>query len=150
VSDATCAASSAVDGGGMITGIADEAAVCGMTCVVGAAGRWESAAASAGAVVGNPAPGGMMLAKADARAGGSPDDCCPGGDANCDGCPCACAGCASGRADVVDWGGAGCGAGGANAASLPRLRTHIPMRQSALRVAGRRRSSRSSIYSGSV
>lgn len=149
MSDATCAASSAADAGGR-AGSADEGAVCGVTSVVDAAGRWESAAArAAGAVSGNPAPGGMMLANADARAGGRPDACCPSGGANGGGCP-ACACWASGRADVAGWGGAGCGAGGASAASLPRLRTHIPTRQSALRVAGRRRSSRSSIYSGSV
>ena len=44
------------------------------------------------------------------------------------------------------WRGGGGGGGGA---SLPRLRTQMPMRQSALRVRGRRMSSRSSMYSGS-
>lgn len=100
MSDATCAASSAADAGWR-AGSADEGAVCGVTSVVGAAGRWESAAASAaGAVSGNPAPGGMMLANADASAGGRPDACCPSGGANCGGCP-ACACWASGSADAV-------------------------------------------------
>ena len=117
----------------------------------GAAGRYESAAASAaGPALGNPAPGGIMLAKADASAGGKPDAGWPGGSANGKGCCPACVGCGSGRADAAGWGGTGSGAGGDGAASLPRLRTQMPTRQSSLRVAGRRRSSRSSMYSGSV
>lgn len=45
----------------------------------GGAGIWESAAANAaGAAFGNGAPAGMILAKADARAGGRTEDCCPG------------------------------------------------------------------------
>jgi hypothetical protein len=81
VSDATCAASSAVDDGG----IADDtgAGLLGVTMAGVGAGRWDSAAASAaGAVVGNATPAGMILAKADARAGGRTDACCPGGCAN--------------------------------------------------------------------
>lgn len=93
MSDATCAASSAADAGGGAGNADDDGAVfCGATSVVDAAGRWESAAArAAGPVSGNPAPGGMMLANADARAGGRPDACCPNGGANCGGCPaCVC------------------------------------------------------------
>lgn len=49
----------------------------------GGAGIWESAAASAaGAAFGNAEPAGMMLAKADARAGGSTEACCPGRNGN--------------------------------------------------------------------
>jgi hypothetical protein len=117
---------------------------------VGGVGRWDNAAArAAGAALGGKAtPAGMMLAKADARAGGKPDGCCPCGGVNGIGCP-ACVGWECGRTDVAGWGGTGSGAGGASAASLPRLRTQIPTRQSLLRVVGRRRSSRISMYSGS-
>lgn len=49
----------------------------------GTAGTWERAAASAAVpALGNAAPAGMMLAKADARAGGRTEACCPGGSAN--------------------------------------------------------------------
>jgi hypothetical protein len=75
-----------------------------------------------------------MLASADASAGGSAGAEGPG------------TGTGTGWVDMDRGGGGGCVGG---AASLPRLRTHMPMRQSALRVRGRRISSRSSMYSGS-
>lgn len=53
------------------------AGVVGVTDA-GAEGRWDSAAArAAGPALGKAAPAGMMLAKADARAGGKTDGCCP-------------------------------------------------------------------------
>ena len=98
-----------------------------------AVGRWESAAATAACVGaafgGRTAPAGMMLASADASAGGRA----------------AAAEGAAGGGTARGWGG-----GGGGAASLPRLRTQMPTRQSALRVRGRRMSSRSSMYSGSA
>ena len=91
-------------------------------------GRWERAAATAacvGAAFGvRTAPAGMMLASADASAGGRAVE----------------GGAAPAWADTAR----GWGVGGA-AASRPRLRTQIPIRQSALRVRGRRMSSRSSM-----
>jgi len=88
-------------------------------------------------VSGNSRAGGMMLANADARAGGRPDACCPSErletgwvalrarlgevEGRCRGL----------GLELVWRGRRQCG-------ELPRLRTHIPTRQSALRVAGRR------------